>query len=228
MAIARTSSIIGALSGNLGGVVFANTRQGFLVKHRPVKINRRTTAQLVERSRHQRITTCWKTLTTAEYLEWRILAEQVNRTNRLGITSKMSPFTLFIAQNRVEAYLGISLIRTPYALTAAEPCFVEAIVFTAGGSYNITLSFADPYAHRNVYLYGFRPMRTSPTRGVRSWKFLGRAFFEGMTPLSITAWWDPKLGPLSADEFVHVKLRVQTIGGIRNPPTTVTTTVLAP
>ncbi|KKN23252.1 hypothetical protein LCGC14_0906970 [marine sediment metagenome] len=228
MAIARIGNVVGAISGNLGGVVFANTHQGLLVKHRPLKTNQRTTDQLAERSRMQRIITVWKTLTTAEYLEWRVLADKVNQTNRLGVTSSSSPLSIFIRMNRVEAYLGIPLIRTPYRLGAAEACFVESIVFTEGSFYDVALSFSDPFAHRNVWVYGYRPMRTSPTRGVRSWKFLGRAFFEGFSPRSINTIWEPKLGPLSAGEFVHVKFSVQTVGGIRNPPTTVTTTVLAP
>lgn len=228
MAIARTSSIVGAISGALDSVVFANTSQGLQIKHRPLKNNQQTTDQLTERSRYQAIVACWKTLTAAEHLEWRILAEQVTQTNRLGVTSNMSPFSLFILQNRVQAYLGIALIRTPYPLSAADACFVESIVFTEGGTYSITLSFTDPYAHRNVWLFGFRPMRTSPTRGVRFWKFLGRAWFEGFNPLNIAAWWNPKLGAPAAGEFLHLKFRLQTIGGIKNPSTTATTTVIAP
>lgn len=228
MAIARTGNIVGAISGNLGGAVFANTRQGLLIKHRPLKNNQRTTDQQTERARHQRIIAVWKTLTADEYRQWHSQAEQVTRTNRLGVTSTASPLSLFFRHNRVQAYLGIALIRTPYPLSVAESCFVDALAFHANGAYNVTLYFSDPYAHRSVWLYGYRPMRTSPTRGVRYWKFLGRANFEGYDSLDIAAWWNPKLGPLSTGEFIHLKFQVQTIGGIANPPTTASTTVLAP
>jgi len=228
MAIARAAHIVGAISGNLGGSIFANTRRGLLVKHRPLKTNRRTTGQQTERSRHQLLIATWKSLTQSEYLQWQAMASQITTTNRLGVHTTMTPLSLFFRQNRVQAYLGIAIPRTPYALSAADACFVESIVFTAGGAYNVTLSFSDPYAHRHVWLYGFRPFRTSPTRGVRFWKFLGRAPFEGFNPLTIAAWWTPKLGALSAGEFVHLKFQVSTLGGIRNPATTTTTTVLAP
>lgn len=228
MAIARAAHIVGAISGNLGGSIFANTRQGLLVKHRPLKTNQHTTDQQKERSRHQLLIAIWKSLTDSEYLEWQAMASQITTTNRLGVHTTITPLSLFFRQNRVQAYLGIAIPRTPYRLTRGQPCFVDDIEFTTGGAYNVTLSFDPPSDHHYVWVYGFRPFCTSPTRGVRSWKFLGRVFFEGQYAHSIAAWWTAKLGALSAGEFVHLKFQVSTVGGIRNPPTTTTTTVLAP
>lgn len=228
MAIARLGSIVGAISGNLNSVTFTNRKHGLTICHRPLKRNPRTTDQLEERNQMQRMVSVWKTLTAAEYLEWKSLAEKVPRTNRLGVTSRTTPFQVFVRMNKITAYLGITIQTTPYLLGHARACKVKSILFTEGGPYTIRLEELTPYTSGETWVYGHRPMRTSPTRGIRTWKFLGRVPFDGDDPQNLWSWWTPRLGELVTGEFVHLKLICQTVGGINNPPHTVTTTVVAP
>lgn len=225
MAIARTGNIVGAISGNLGGVVFANTNQGLLVKHRPLKTNKRTTDQLRQRAQMQQLITLWKTLTAAEYLEWRVLAEQITTTNRLGVHSNLSPFRLFTFQNLMRLLVGAPTHTSPYPIGPAQPCRVDSATFTAGGTYSITLDITEGWNSGTCLLYGYRPFRNFPTRGIRSWKWLGYRFFVNDTPEDIASLWDPVLGAPAAGEFVHVKIALHpTFMATPHPPHIFTTT----
>ena len=224
MAIARTGSIIGALSGSLGTVIFANTKQGLLVKHRPLKTNQNTHAQLTQRAQFQQCKTLWQDLSAAEYLRWRVLAEQLTRTNRLGVTSKRTPFSLFMLHNLNLLLAGSTLTRIPLVIEPAAPVSVTNVTFTAGGSYRMYITRADGVGAGWVYLYGSRPMRTTPSRSPYIWRFLGPKSFFGVDPVDIEAKWDPVLGPPAAGEFVHIKLSLIGTAGRRNPYSIFSTT----
>jgi len=228
MAIARAAHIVGAISGNLGATVFVNKGHALQIHHRPLKTNRRTSLQVAKRSWHAYCINAWRALTPAQVLQWRTAAAGIATSNRLGTRSQLSAFQLFMIQNLPNQGDSVSFASVPREYQSAYPCLPTDITFTAGGTYSITLTRTDTYNVGWTIVSGYRPFRTTETRGVRSWTKLGHIFFNDATPKDIAYKWDPKLGPPAAGEFVMVKLALRGTGWFPNPPYIASTTVLAP
>lgn len=207
MAIARTSHLIGAISGPLDSVIFANTRQGLLLKTRPLKINQRSEKQLARRALFQTVTNYWQNLDQEDYDAWRDAAADVTKTNRLGIKSQISPWQLFLQQNMLTLWANGDLSTTPIPNRQTVACIDATIAFTAGGAYNVTM--VDPGGDQIIgIVYGARSYRTTPPVKwtPKTWTFVEFAGWSFGSTVDVSTDWDANIGAPVEDEMVAVKL----------------------
>jgi len=95
VAIIRLGHVIGAISGNLQGINYAQTRFGPVIRKRLQRVNKSTPAQLAQRALFQRVNLDWLTLSDSERLAWSKSASGFKFYNRLGLPFSLSGFGLF-------------------------------------------------------------------------------------------------------------------------------------
>jgi len=227
MAIARTGSIVGALSGGLGSVVFANTKQGLLIKHRPVKIKHDSEKLLKSQALVQYLQGYWASLTKEQHLSWSVLAESVRTTNRLGLTSSPSGHRLFLTVN-------LRLLRSWHIpLGVAPPKFTPtpmgnvSLTFTTTPDYTITTDLPDQILPSIMMIYGSRPFKSHRISSYNRWTFL---FWQdgGLNDFRIDSYFNTKLGVCAEGEWVGVKLINSYLGYWWSAPRIFSVQVTAP
>lgn len=224
MAIARTSSLVGAISGSVDSITFANTRQGLLIKHRPRKVNQRTYHQTISRAAFSLCVRDWNDLIPVVRAQWTVLAQNTPITNRLGQTSHPSPWQLWIAKNLHAAFWVGRTYATPQIVTV--PYFIGEITvaFTEGGPFNITFDDCEPavgyFVATCARTFGgystFTPANRKDIYIVQdSPPYLPvRTFFARGNPSDIHDAFVACLGEPVAGEFIHVSVHQLTYVGM--------------
>lgn len=225
MAIARTGTIVGAISGNLGGHTYANTKQGLVIKPRPLKITKQSPTLSRNRAIFKTVLALWAALTTQQRLEWRVFAQTQTRTNRLGVTSIPSAHNVFMTFNYTRLFHYGVAFTSPPAWTAPTILLAPTLTFTQGGPYTVTATVFELPLGTSVLVHGCRPMRNYPTHSFRTWSYIGRSQTE---EFDIQTWWDQVLGPLVAGEFVTLRLYTAHFLAFVNLQSQLSTEVQAP
>lgn len=203
MAIARASHLIGAISGNLGAVTFAQSRQGLLVKHRPLKTKTSTETRQSNQALFRHAQHLWTELTITQRVEWIIFAISRRQTNRLGVHSSPTPYNVFMSFNITHLFLGGLGFPSPPQWTPPTETWRPVLTFTQGGPYTVHASDdALPYG-TSVLVYGSRTMRNYLCHTTKTWTYIGR---RQVNEFDIQSQWDPILGPPITGEILSVRL----------------------
>ena len=96
MAIMKTSAIVGAISGDLGGVNFVNAEAGQVVRPARRVVATHSEQQQRQQSRLAAAVMAWHKLQPEIRRAWRQFAEQWKRKNRLGVDSPIMGYSLFL------------------------------------------------------------------------------------------------------------------------------------
>ena len=169
MAIFRTSPIIGAISGKLGGMVFVAGKGSPTVRPRPRRSARNSQFQLQATADYVTISQSWKELTTLQKDAWRTSAISFPTKNRLGVSAPISGFQLFVKfhaelQNRNI----ISADPPPVQGTNGIPTSVSA-TFSAAGDLDVAASPQAGLGADRWIVYGSIYFRNHDARNVRRW-----------------------------------------------------------
>lgn len=84
MALVRFGNGVSEIRGSIAGNVFSRGRAGAIIRNRTVPINPQTQSQTDVRSLFSSIAAAWRLLTGAEKEQWKLFADQLTVTNRLG------------------------------------------------------------------------------------------------------------------------------------------------
>ncbi len=175
MAIFRSAAIVSSISGNLGGLNFSRGRQGPYIRKRLSRTNRKTPAQLAQRSRFTSLTRHWSDLTGLETAAWNTSARLVATPNRLGVPTRLSGFQFFIQYNLAHVD-DPTFIDTPPTILTRTP-----VVTDIGGNLDeilfFTVFFTVPPTSTNydVYISAGRPYSDVRPSFWNNWKFLKKA-----------------------------------------------------
>ena len=138
MAIFRAGPIVGAISGALGGVVFANSRAGIIVRTRGVRTGTESKSLSTAQGMLGRVVAGWNALTTAQRAAWNNKAATTPLPNRLGVARALTGFQ-FYSMFVMDIYLGVppASLTPPAQSLLYAPSYVSAN-FLAGGPYILT------------------------------------------------------------------------------------------
>lgn len=127
-----------AISGSVGGVTFAKSRQGYYMRARTVPVNPASTYQQQVRAALTALVTRWtETLTQAQRDSWELFAENVPVTNPLGDQVTLSGQQWFIAANTPRAQLN-SKFATSFSIADQAPAIFNRGDFTTPTFVNST------------------------------------------------------------------------------------------
>lgn len=170
--IARTSALVGAISGSLGSITAKNTRTGLVLAHRPAKINPQTQSQLTVRTSYSFVVRTWKARTDAHRLAWNRLATTFPHTNSLGVSRALSGFQLFVKFNLPWTIIHQAPLDViPSALSNTPPYNITAD-YVFGDVFNLSY-WVDPQTGpaRPVISFG-RTFSTSKPKFFHNYRFI--------------------------------------------------------
>jgi len=138
MAIFRPGSIVGDVSGKLGGTVFAKGRFGPVVRKRSARSGGRTEAALAARGRLAGVARSWATQSAETRASWDTVAGQVQFVNRLGLARNVTGFNLYcmVGLGVLDGVVPSGQL-PPAQLLQVMPSYYNAY-FLEGGPYAVT------------------------------------------------------------------------------------------
>jgi hypothetical protein len=145
MATVKLSVFARALSGKVGNVVFANTKEGTVMRERETPRNPNTQAQQSVRAAFRRVTQQWRSLTTAQAGAWNAWAarwrqEQPTTDEVFNLTG----FNWFVKLGAKFLAVNPSASAAPVIPPAAAYPGDSITVSTVGGTGQVTFTASGP------------------------------------------------------------------------------------
>lgn len=211
MAIIRPSAIVGAISGNVGGVNFATGKGGPYVRQRraikrSISERQAQVRGMMQIARHQ-----WQNFDEPTRQSWRQAAANRTHINRLGLGTHLSGAALYIKIAMLgagaplpEAYNGPG---APLPTIAAPPPIIfESMLVVAGGVKWFTFTEPTPDNNLKFTIYGAKTGSNSPIRSWNDYTLLANREYAGApTVIQLTTQWDNVIGDVQAGERVFIK-----------------------
>ena len=113
MALFKGSSVVGAISGKTGGIVFSRNRGGAYLKNFKMPVNPNTTRQQEVRASFGLLASSWRDLTTSDQKAWIEAAPLYPYSNRLGDTRIYSGQQLYVSLNQNLSNVAQPILSTP-------------------------------------------------------------------------------------------------------------------
>jgi hypothetical protein len=211
MAIIRTAPLIGAISGNLGGVCFVQSKSGPVIRTRNRRLKQNDKRHYQIRALFQQLRNAWRNLTDNQRTAWRQATISVPNTNRLGLTSTISGYQLFIKTNAWGNYVApidpILILKAPSNLNRRTPWLLDSFTITSGGAKGLILLPPAGGGFPFAQVYGARTFSTAPRR---SWFSFRQTEVSGAPPGTITLLkWDDDIGDPQPGEQCWIQLWFQ-------------------
>lgn len=217
MAIVKLGPILSDISGSIAGVTFSRNRGTTVLGRRQRKRANKSDAQRVQKIRYAKRHNEWINLSDDSRLQWQQLAAQFVVKNRLGLPRTLSAYQLYMKlalQHRPD--FGGDNPFPPPLLTAPTP-FNLIPSITSGGAKQLTISY--PNNSWNAWIWGSRPVTTSPRNTFTTWTYLGVTTVIGTsnTPTVTTAW-NALLGDPAVGERCGLRVRIGKGGYFASTP----------
>lgn len=146
MALFRPGPAVAAISGSVGGTVFARNRFGAYMRNRTTPVNPQSTRQVAARTRIGFLAEQWREtpVTAAMRTAWGVYASGISMQNKLGDDIAITGFNAFIMGNAVKLINGSDFVDngpTVIGLPAQDPLFACELSAANG----ITVTFDDTF-----------------------------------------------------------------------------------
>lgn len=208
--IARTSALVGAISGSLGSITAKNTRTGLVLAHRPLKTNSQTTRSFDHRARFLKALRAWPTLSDAQRTAWRRLAQTLPHNNSLGISRALTGQQLFVSRMISRLLISTSILPDPPAGIQFPPPTNVVLTFQENTQYVIAADIAPGAPDSQTTLYFGRSFSQTRPAFFDNYVFVGNSFLHLGNP---SFDWFPDLdaiqGEIQPFEWVFVRLQSQ-------------------
>jgi hypothetical protein len=124
------SHIVSEIRGSINGVTFARNRYGLYARSKASPVQPRTPAQTERRAQLTVLSQRWRTLDELLRAEWRALADEMTRSDTLGMTYRLSGLQAYLQVNLWRALLGIAPLDNPPAqLEAPSPVSITSVTY---------------------------------------------------------------------------------------------------
>lgn len=146
MAIARLSSIVGAISGSIGSTTFKNTKAGTVLAARVPPARHPTSRQFGPRTAYALCIRAWRDKSLADRLVWFRLAQTFPHTTRLGTSHALSGFQLFMKFTLPWAFVYRTVLDAVPSPTTNTPPRLDYTDYTNDDAFEITYQ-VDPQSN---------------------------------------------------------------------------------
>jgi len=225
MALVKLGHVVGAISGTLQSVNYAQTRNGTVARSALRRTNKRTKAQLDQRAAFARTGKQWLELTDAERLAWSKSASGFKFQNRLGMPYSLNGLGLFRKIMLTPTAVPWPDNTVPPVMERTKAPIVDWFIVEVGPPAFYWINWDDPptpsggsvlaYVSRpfsegaiNVYNYWFGPLVQTPKWGSMEVQDEVTAHWGncvvGERYAALVSFWDPPLLPSLATTFYSV------------------------
>lgn len=222
MAIFRPGHVVGAISGNLGTMNFANGPYGPYVRKRMVRTDKRSVRQLASRVQMQTIRHEWSGLSKEQRTTWRAAARQFPQVNRLGIRRNLSGFQFFVRVNIPNLLDKWELLTTPPLMTPSPPVYNLEWAITLPDFYLLTWDCELAPLDYHLRIFTSRSVADRNVLPVKHWRhtltYRPPVEIQNLKTFFISQW-----GPAVAGEFLSVRVQTRALYALRSQFTQVNT-----
>lgn len=198
-----------AISGKLGGQVFARNKGGAYVRNQGATINPQTPAQTAVRSAFGTLATRWQGLTDAERLAWKVYADNTPVPGRFQ-PILLSGLSMYQKCNVGRTLAGFTVVDAAPLIFGLYPLDVNAIGLdpAAAGNPTITFDETDPWADNPasaLLVYVSPPVQPTINFYKGKYGFIGAVTGSVLTPPTSPAMVTNPY-PVSAGQKLFVRL----------------------
>lgn len=189
MAIFTPGPLAARISGTIGGLNFAHTPSGPVVRRALARPRRLTLAQAPVRVKFQDQVRLWRALSDDDRAAWSTIAAQITYPNRLGVPRALSGFTLYMQQALSASYLDAHSPAIPQS--GARTPNLQNLSFSPeeGGPFTLGYSGVNTTDLSFCVVAGARPHATAPRSHQSRWlTFSG--FIPSPSPATVNLYSD--------------------------------------
>jgi hypothetical protein len=122
------SQVYSEIRGSVNGVTYARNRFGQYARAKASPVQPRTPAQTERRAQLTVLSQRWRTLDESFRAEWRAFADELIRSDTLGLTYRLTGLQAYLQVNLWRALLGIAPVdNPPPQLAAPNPVSIVSI-----------------------------------------------------------------------------------------------------
>jgi hypothetical protein len=126
------SQVYSEIRGSVNGVTYARNRFGLYARAKASPVQPRTPAQTERRAQLTVLSQRWRTLDEGLRAEWRALADELTRSDTLGLTYRLTGLQAYLQFNLWRALLGLApQDNPPPQLAAPNPVSITRLSFEA-------------------------------------------------------------------------------------------------
>lgn len=209
MALIKTGSVVGEISGRVGGIVYSHNAGGMYIRNGSIPINPSTSYRDAVKALFTSASKFWTTLASADRTAWSEWASTISWTNRLGASISLSGQMAAIQCNARILGVGGTMISVP-TLTAA-PSNISGVTLTADiGSGTFTLAWTSGAlaAGCHGYFRGCTLPSASQNYTRNRWRTFMVTPAAATSPQSIESPFVARFGTLTAGERISVQYSV--------------------
>lgn len=215
MALIKLGAVAAAVSGSIGGTVFARNRGGSYIRNRTPPLNPASPRQVAARSILADLSNRWSTvLTQTQRDAWDNYADNVPLTNRLGEPRNVSGIAMYTRGNSLLQQAGMALADDGPTILTQGPTLTPTLTL-AVATQDLTVD-ALPGIDLDAESIGFGLQMGVPQQG-------GVSFFKGPFQLAdarnldaaveVPYTVDPVPFPFVAGQAVFIRSRAVTADG---------------
>jgi hypothetical protein len=124
------SQVYSEIRGSVNGVTYARNRFGLYARSKASPVQPRTPAQSERRAQLTVLSQRWRTLDESLRAEWRALADELTRSDALGLTYRLTGLQAYLQVNLWRALLGLApQDNPPPQLDAPSPISIQGFSF---------------------------------------------------------------------------------------------------
>jgi len=186
MAVYRPGSLIGGISGDVGGLSFANPSGSAVIRTKRRSSNVSDQRAMLRQSQLGSIAHAWQALTDAQRLAWRTYASNRTTPNRVGVHRSISGYLAFQQYRSTLALVGEpSLDNPPLVGTQHLP---KNLIFTSSVSGGLAVTMDAPGVGIDLLamIYARPLFRSTPIRFNNTWSYIGFVKESNPTSISLT------------------------------------------
>lgn len=207
MAIFEPGSIVGSISGSVGGAAFVNSRGSKVVRKpkRPTPTDSRRNSFV--QTNLQFMIHKWQGFTDDNQSAWRTYARQHPLSNRLGISRQITGYQQYLKLNLWLQSVGETLIDVPPVSVPPPTMFNIEFVSTVFLGITMTFDSTAMASFSTGVFYGRQLFRSSVMKFNNSWRLLQLKNTIPPSPFSVDDIWEnefplPVLGQALAIRFI--------------------------
>lgn len=206
MAIFAPGSVIGSVSGDLGGVSFVNPSGSGVVRKKRRPSNVASAGAILQQTRIAAVAHAWAELAPDDQQSWRTLANSNPSRNRLGIARKLSGYQTYQYRSLNLLAIGEAIPTTP---SFAKPAIhLDNLNFASSVADGIRATMNAPGVGVTIQsvIYGRQLFRTTAINHTNVWTFLASSKADNPTSIEFTGDWQSRIGVLPIlGQFIGMK-----------------------
>ena len=209
MALIKTGSVVGEISGRVGGIVYSHNAGGMYIRNGSIPINPSTSYRDSVKAMFSAASKHWTTLSEANRKAWSEWASTIAWKNRLGASISLSGQMACIQCNSRILAVGGTMISVP-ALTDS-PSTISGVTLTAdigAGTFNLAWTSGALAAGCKLYLRGCTLPSDSQNYTKNRWRTFMISAAATTSPQTLKTAFETRFGTLTAGERVGVEYSV--------------------